>query len=525
VHLRETTLAVLAVCAAAILPYLTTIDDYFVRDDFGVVQLLASKPPMYFPRWFYTSWMDQIWGFTPDEVRPFPAVSYQLTALGGAASPVLHHLLNILIHAANGLLVFAIARTAAALSLPAATLAAVAFGLLPAHAESVAWITGRVDSMPAFFYLASFLAYARWRLGGSQSTQFYGCSVLLFFVALFTKQNTITMVGTLLAYDVVRLRRSWGPFASFLRPYVPYVILTAGYLWLRYVLFGQVAREGSLNTQGFRDFAVLFQRHLTHVMTGSIDGSPLLVWVTLGTAFVLSIEADHQRRSNMVYFGPIWWLIGVAPVAVAGYASPRHVYLAAVGWAIILGTAFDIVRQRYTSVPARRIAAICAISLIAAYLMPLRHSVRDWSTIASVSQKAVRDVRAAALAAPEGTLLVVGAPVRSWEWALPFAVRPPFVRTDLTERVFVVSPRALSCCGGQWFDETREALRRWSSGAKPESVVVLRWDEQSGALSRATTADAPQLSVLIRALPDLKRPQDLDTNLRRILQELTVKIE
>ena len=34
---------------AAVLPYLITVNDYFVRDDFGVVQLLAQKPFSYFP--------------------------------------------------------------------------------------------------------------------------------------------------------------------------------------------------------------------------------------------------------------------------------------------------------------------------------------------------------------------------------------------------------------------------------------------------------------------------------------------
>ncbi len=68
-------------------------------------QLLAAKPAGYFPRWFVSSWMDGIWGHVPDEVRPFPALSYQLTSLGGAASPFLHHALNIALHAANGLVV------------------------------------------------------------------------------------------------------------------------------------------------------------------------------------------------------------------------------------------------------------------------------------------------------------------------------------------------------------------------------------------------------------------------------------
>ena len=209
---RRTWHVVALVCLAATLPYLGTINDYFLRDDFGVVQLLAQRPASFFFKWFTLSWMEDIWGFIPDEIRPFPAASYQLTALAGAANPVAHHVLNIALHAANGLLVLAIGRRFMGLSLSAATFAAVAFVLLPAHPETVAWITGRVDSMPAFFYLATFYAFAAYRdamdrdagsgLAGP-AARCYAAALVLFFVALFTKQNTITMVATLVAYDVI----------------------------------------------------------------------------------------------------------------------------------------------------------------------------------------------------------------------------------------------------------------------------------------------------------------------------------
>ena len=42
-------LAGLVVCLAAVIPYLSTINNYFVRDDFGVVELLASKPATLLP--------------------------------------------------------------------------------------------------------------------------------------------------------------------------------------------------------------------------------------------------------------------------------------------------------------------------------------------------------------------------------------------------------------------------------------------------------------------------------------------
>jgi hypothetical protein len=116
--------------------------------------------------------------------------------------------------------------------------------------------------------------------------------------------------------------------------------------------------------------------------------------------------------------------------------------------------------------------------------------------------------------------VIVGAPVRSWEWALPFAARPPFVRTDLGERVFIVSPRALSCCPTQWFEETRTALQRWSAGGARDVVVGLRWDAQSGALSKSSSTDVPQLAAVARALLEMRQPDELDANLRRMLEAL-----
>ena len=335
-----------AVALAAILPYLSTLGDYFVRDDFGVVQLLAQKPWSAFPHWFASPWMDDIWGYTPDEIRPFPALTYQLTALGGIVSPVLHHALNIVMHAINAWLVMAIARRAAGLSVAAAAFAGIVFALLPVHTESVAWITGRVDSMPALFYLATFLAYVAFRQRPRTST--YVWSLVLFFIALFTKQNTITMVATLAAYDVIVGRRPVRPIVRFVLPYVPFALMTAGYLWLRYVLFHEVAREGALNARALEDFRILLDRHLRHVVGGSLDAPAVAVWLLLaliGAAWLLLRRAPGGRSGdfgrNLLYFGPVWWAIGVLPIAVAGYHSPRHVYLAAVGWAIVLGAVYD----------------------------------------------------------------------------------------------------------------------------------------------------------------------------------------
>jgi hypothetical protein len=519
---RPAALASLAVCLAAALPYLQTLHNYFVADDFGVVQILASKPATYFPRWFVSSWMDDIWGFVPDEVRPFPAVTYQLTAVWGAASPVANHVVNIAFHAANGLLVLGVARLAARLSLPASTFAALVFVLLPVHAESVAWITGRVDTIPAFFYMASFLAYVRWRAGGSRAAAPYVGSLVLFFLALFSKQNTVTMVATLALYDLLVARRPVRTSWSGLWPYVPFGAMTAGYLLLRFALFGEVAREGQLTAEGAGLFWHLMGRHARRTMFGDVVVHPAL-WVALALALALVAWLAVRGRDpwprragwSLLYFGPLWWAIGVAPIAVAGYESPRHVYLAAMGWPIVLGLALQAAWHARGRA-ARPIALAVVLAALGLYAGRLHVEIGEWNTKAAVSQRVVLDVEREALAAPEGALLIVGAPVGSWEWAIPFALQPPFTSVDLTTRVFVISPNRLHCCRGHWMDETSRTIAAWSVGGAPR-IVALHWDARTGAVSRRTDADETALRDLVMVLPQVDTPQAMEAAMQRLL--------
>ena len=78
-----------------------------------------QRPVSYFPRWFVAPWTEDIWGYVPDEIRPFPALSYVVMAWFGAASPEPNHIVNIALHAVNGLLVMGIAEAAAGLALAA----------------------------------------------------------------------------------------------------------------------------------------------------------------------------------------------------------------------------------------------------------------------------------------------------------------------------------------------------------------------------------------------------------------------
>jgi hypothetical protein len=546
-------LPMLAICLAATLPYLSTIDNYFAQDDFGVVQLLAGKPASYFPRWFTTTWMDDIWGFIPDEIRPFPAVTYQFTALWGAASPVANHVVNIAFHVANGLLVFAVARVVTGLSLVPATFAALVFVLMPVQAESVAWITGRVDTIPAFFYFASFLLFAWWRRGSSTPGARhvwvrYVASLVMFFFALFSKQNTITLAPTLVLYDIFIERRfpfvGWKRFAAFWQwtwPYLPFVALTLGYLYLRYAVFGEVARESQI-AQGATFFGWVVKRHLRRLFLGDVMPGVRLQWAgivaALGMLLVLirwgrgtTLGSSRPSRSPrpmpsvciwgaLLYFGPVWLFLGIAPIIVANYESPRHVYLASLGWAMVLGIVMQVLWQARPHRLLRPVAAVAAAALLTLHAVQLHAAVGRWNTLTSVSKKAVTDLEREALSLPEGSLVIAGAPASSWEWSLPFAAQPPFTSTDISKRVRIVSTTKLHCCRSQWNAYTRQALAAWSNAANRPMVVALHWDAATGRLSKLTDREEPLLRVMIPILLETPTADTLDSRLQELLDKL-----
>jgi hypothetical protein len=510
-------LAVLVVLAAC-LPYLPTVDDYFTQDDFGVVQLLAGKPWTTFPRWFTMPWMEHIWGYTPDEIRPFVAFTYQVTALAGAARPELHHLLNIALHAANALLVMALARRAVGLSRPAAAFAAVSFALLPVAAESVAWITGRVDSMPAFFYLATVLAYVRWRQGARFG---YAAALLLFFVALFSKQNTITMVATLASYDVIVARRRLGPSVV---AWLPFALLTGGYLLLRRLLFGASVRGGIDSREQVASAAEMIGRHLLRTVAGhtgpltAAEGAALLVLAVLAGVLIVR---QRQLLRAAVAFGPLWWIVGAAPVLVAGYESPRHVYLAAAGWAFMLGVFWQTGEHLLDGRRRWRQVAVCfAAAIPLVYAVRLSGEVHLWGAWARVSRTAVEQIGREAAAAPPGTLLLVSVPRKSWEWATPFVLQPPYSAVDLSARIHLVTPARLHCCGGeQWSTYTRAQILSWA-GKPAAPVIALHFPPETGSLSRTTDSDRPELRLLVRALAATSSWQALDANVIRLTESL-----
>jgi hypothetical protein len=169
----------------------------------------------------------------------------------------------------------------------------------------------------------------------------------------------------------------------------------------------------------------------------------------------------------------------------------------------------------------KSIAVAAAAVVLTGYTVRLVDDVRLWETRSMVSYRAVVDIEREALDAPPGTLIVAGAPRRSWDFALPHALRPPFTRDDLTRRVTVVSDSSIHCCPAiLWEPYTRGALREWLDRPGSPPVIALYWNPDTGQLSRVSDRDDPYLRTLMKVLLETKSQAALDEALHDTLWAL-----
>ena len=132
----------------------------------------ARKEGHYWPLFYTTFWLEhKLWGF----------------------SPAGYHVVNILIHFANTVLLW---RLLARLAVPGAWFAAAVFAVHPLHAESVAWIMARKDTLATLFCLG---ALAMWlRFVESPSRGRYAGALSLFAAAMLCKSVVVVFPATLL---------------------------------------------------------------------------------------------------------------------------------------------------------------------------------------------------------------------------------------------------------------------------------------------------------------------------------------
>ena len=148
-----------------------------------------------------------IWAFTTgDEANWHPVtwLSLMLDCQLFGPDPGRIHLVNVFLHLANTLLLFAVLKKITGSLWPSAFVAA-AFAIHPMHVESVAWIAERKDVLSTFFLMLTLLAYAGYIKRPSALR--YIAVLALFVLGLMSKPMLVTLPFVLLLADYWPLNR------------------------------------------------------------------------------------------------------------------------------------------------------------------------------------------------------------------------------------------------------------------------------------------------------------------------------
>ncbi len=160
-----------------------------------------------------------VWAFTTGHAsnwHPLTWISHMMDAQMFGVNPFGHHLVNVLFHIANTLLLFLVLKKMTGAKWRSAFVAAL-FALHPAHVESVAWISERKDVLSAFFFLLTIWFYARYAKSeiGNRSRKAgaignYLLALAFFSLGLMSKPMLVTTPFVLLLLDFWPLQRVSG---------------------------------------------------------------------------------------------------------------------------------------------------------------------------------------------------------------------------------------------------------------------------------------------------------------------------
>lgn len=160
------------------------------------------------------TWNTVVWAFETSEAsdwHPITWLSHALDCQIFGLDPAGPHTVNILIHAANAVLLFLLLESATGLAWRSLVVAAL-FALHPLNVESVAWISERKNVLSMFFFLLALAAYG-WYARRPSIGRYLAVTIAYAF-GLMTKAQVITFPFALLLLDYWPLGRLGRPDGS-----------------------------------------------------------------------------------------------------------------------------------------------------------------------------------------------------------------------------------------------------------------------------------------------------------------------
>lgn len=280
-----------------------------------------------------------------------------------------YHLVNLLLHLANIVLVFYFVWLLSKGKKWVAFVAAILFGIHPMHVESVAWIAERKDVLYSFFFLLGLISYLQYRV--KRTRRLYGFTFLWFLLSVLSKPAAVVFPVVLILLDYWRYSQSrstkkrWN-WQKILLPKIPFFIVSL--IMGIVTIYTQSPKAiGAIDTfTFFQRFVFVCYGFVMYLFKALIpfNLSAIYPYPSLKTALpmtfkimpifatiLLAVIWYSWRYTKVVVLGMAFFIINiilVLQIISVGSAimADRYSYIPYIGIFIILGYGFDHLMKR-----------------------------------------------------------------------------------------------------------------------------------------------------------------------------------
>ncbi len=298
---------------------------------------------------------------------PLPLLSYALEYKIWGLNPLPFHVTNLLLHLLCTFLVFRILRSLK-LGLLYAAAAAMIYGVHPMGVESVAWVTERKDLLYSVFYFGSLLLYIYYIQASARKHIFFGLSLVLFVLALFSKIQAVSLPLVLLAVDYYFKRTGWLKIVFEKTPFfiLSLVFGVAGIFVLRSVGALKINEIFTLSERIFFGIYSLSAYLLKFIAPTTmsalypypgLSGQTLPVIYYLSPLFILLLSFAvylTAGKTRSVVFGALFFLLSIVFMlqifgAGQGFMADRYIKVPYLGLVFLAGWGMEQIKEKFKS--------------------------------------------------------------------------------------------------------------------------------------------------------------------------------
>ncbi len=451
--------SVALIAAVVAITYAPAVRLNFYGDDYSFLEIAGRSSFSQYLAFYFDPRLQTGW------YRPLQGMVYGIEYIFFGGNPVGYHIVNILVHLANCLLLWAIVWRVTR-NARLALFAALIYAGLPLYGVSVFW-PADADFQVTFFYLLTLLF---WTLHlQSQRRAWHLAAFGAFLAALLSKEFGVTLPVMLVLFNQLVLREKI-PAREWVRRYAPFFAVWIFYLPLEVSI---QSRSVLTNLYGYGLGEHSLTNFLQYLAALAFPwGLPdPLNYIWLGVMVVALTLIVRVKQNAMLLFLGIASVIAFVPVINFPWFFTRYLYFAAMASAIVLARAIE---WGTTAWGARRWvgpAAFAALGLIVVgNAWGVTNAVADFAELGRQTRVPFRDITQRHAGFPADTYL--------------YFIDPPTLTSELSGMFFVRYGRDISVSS----NETNGRRANLRDHANP---LVIYFDEQKRTREIQVDSSAP----------------------------------